>query len=149
MGKLLATGLWICALTLISCYMAVHWGAGLKLAKEEEYFEGLDYQKVRPVTVPVVAEGSVQGYVVISLVFTADAQTLRSLPIPPYSFIIDETFRLIYSDERLDFRRLAKYNVNELIQNIKRNTNKRLGAEIVKDLMIENFNFVSKSEVPS
>lgn len=147
MGRVLVTGFWICAVTLMSCYAAVHWGAGLNFGKREEYLEGLEYQKVRAVNVPVIADGAVQGYVVANLVFTADAKTLRSLPVPPYSFIIDETFRLIYSDEKLDFRRLSKYNVNELLENIKRNTNQRLGADIVKDIMVENFNFVSKDNV--
>jgi len=147
MAKIIVTGFWILALTLISTYAAVHWASDLRLTKKEEYLEGLEYQKVRAINVPVIAEGAVQGYVVANLVFTADAKTLRSMPVPPQSFLVDETFRLIYSDERLDFRKLSKYNVNEMLVNIKNNTNRRLGADIVKDVMIESFNFVDKDDI--
>ncbi|QFU17643.1 hypothetical protein [Microvirga thermotolerans] len=149
MARVLITGFWICAITLLSCYGAVKWGAGLKIAKQEEYLEGLEYRKVRAVNVPVIAEGAVQGYVIANLVFTADARTLRSLSVPIETFFIDETFRQIYSDEKLDFRRLSKYDVPTLLASIKRKVNERMGAEIVKDVLVENFNFVNKSDIRS
>jgi hypothetical protein len=149
MARILVTGFWICAITLLSCYAAVYWGTGMKTTKGEEYLEGLEYQKVRAINVPIIAEGSVQGYVVANLVFTADAKTLRSLSVPPNTFVIDETFRQIYSDEKLDFRKLSKYDVNGLLTNIKRGVNERMGADIIKDILIENFNFVNKSDVRS
>jgi len=149
MTRILVTGFWICAITLLSCYAAVYWGTGMKDAKGEEYLEGLEYQKVRAINVPVIAEGAVQGYVVANLVFTADAKTLRTLAVPPHTFLIDETFRQIYSDDDLDFRKLSRYDVNSLLANIKRSVNARMGAEIVKDILIENFNFVAKNDVRS
>ncbi|MBF9235638.1 hypothetical protein [Microvirga alba] len=149
MARVLVTGFWICAITLMSCYAAVYWGAGVTASKKEEYLEGLEYQKVRAINVPVIAEGSVQGYVIANLVFTADAKTLRTLSVPPNTFLIDETFRQIYSDEKLDFRKLSKYDVTTLLKNIKASVNERLGADIVKDVLIENFNFVSKDDVRS
>lgn len=149
MARILVTGFWICAITLLSCYGAVYWGTGLKLAKQEEYLEGLEYRKVRAINVPVIAEGAVQGYVIANLVFTADARTLRNLSVPIETFFIDETFRQVYSDEKLDFRRLSKYDVPALLASIKRKVNERMGADIVKDVLVENFNFVSKSDIRS
>jgi hypothetical protein len=147
--KILVTGFWICTITLLSCYGAVYWGTGMRAAKGEEYLEGLEYQKVRAINVPMIAEGAVQGYVVANLIFTADAKTLRTLSVPPNTFVIDEAFRQIYSDEKLDFRKLSKYDVNGLLGNIKRGVNERMGADIVKDILIDSFNFVSKSDVRS
>ncbi len=149
MTRVLVTGFWICAITLLSCYGAVYWDTGIRVTKTEEYLEGLEYQKVRAIHVPVIAEGAVQGYIIANLVVTADAKTLRSLSVPPQSFIIDETFRQIYSDEKLDFRKLSRYDVNALLVNIRRSVNERMGADIIKDVLIENFNFVSKSDVRS
>jgi hypothetical protein len=147
MARILVTGFWICAITLLSSYAAVYWDTGMKKSQGEDYLEGLEYQKVRPINVPLIAEGAVQGYVVATLVFTADAKTLRSLPVSPETFVIDEAFRQIYADETLDFRKLSKYNVNGLLANIKRSVNERMGADIIKDVLVENFNFVSKSDV--
>jgi hypothetical protein len=147
--RILITGFWICAITLLSCYGAVYWNTGIRAAKGEEYLEGLEYQKVRAINVPVIAEGSVQGYVIANLVFTADAKTLRTLSVPPHAFVIDEAFRQIYSDEKLDFRKLSKYDVSVLLSGIKKSVNERMGADIVKDVLIENFNFVSKGDIRS
>lgn len=149
MARILVTGFWICAITLMSCYAAVYWGTGLKIAKQDEYLEGLEYRKIRAVNVPVIAEGAVQGYVIANLVFTADAKTLRNLTVPIETFVIDETFRQVYSDEKLDFRKLSKYDVPSLLANIKRRVNERIGAEIIRDVLIENFNFVNKSDIRS
>ncbi|MFC4173659.1 hypothetical protein ACFOYU_16610 [Microvirga sp. GCM10011540] len=149
MARILVTGFWICAITLLSCYAAVYWDTGMQKSKGEDYLEGLEYQKVRPINIPIIAEGAVQGYVIATLIFTADAKTLRSLPVPPENFVIDEAFRQVYSDENLDFRKLSKYDVNSLLINIKRSVNERMGTEIVKDVLIESFNFVSKSDVRS
>jgi hypothetical protein len=99
--------------------------------------------------IPIVAEGAVQGYVIANLVFTADAKTLREISVPPEAFIQDEVFRYVYADETLDFKKLSRYNVNGMIGNVRERINKRLGAEIVKEILVENFNFVDKSDIRS
>ena len=84
-----------------------------------------------------------------SFVFTADADTLRSISIPADAIVQDEAFRYIYSDGSLDFRKLSRYDVNGMIAKVRANVNKRLGAEIVQDILIENFNFIDKSDIRS
>jgi len=142
-------GFWVCAVTLGSCYAAVTWMVGHSPAAEQPHYEGLQYKKIPPVNIPIIAEGAVQGYVVANFVFTADSTTLREIPVPPEAFIQDEVFRYIYSDETLDFRRLSRYNVNGMISNVRERINKRLGAEIVKEILVENFNFIGKSDIRS
>jgi len=142
-------GFWVCAVTLGSCYAAVTWMVGRAPADEQPHYEGLQYKKIPPLNIPIIAEGAVQGYVVANFVFTADSRTLREISVPPEAFIQDEVFRYVYSDETLDFRRLSRYNVNGMISNVRERINKRLGAEIVKEILIENFNFISKSDIRS
>jgi hypothetical protein len=74
---------------------------------------------------------------------------LREISIPPEAFIQDEAFRYIYGDETLDFRKLSRYNVSGMVANVREKINKRLGAEIVKDILVENFNFIDKSDIRS
>ncbi len=149
MMRILVSGLWICAITILSCYGAVTWGAGLFAKKEEPYLEGLQYQKLAPINIPMVADGKVQGYIIAVLVFTADARLMHTLPVPPNSFVVDEAFRQIYADPQIDFKRLAKYNVTHRLGEIRAKVNERLGAEVVKDVLVEEFNFVAKREVRS
>ncbi|KQO69550.1 hypothetical protein ASF22_02775 [Methylobacterium sp. Leaf87] len=147
--KTVLTGLWICAVTILSCYGAVTWGSGLFAKKEEPYLEGLQYQKLPPINVPMVVDGKVQGYIVAVLVFTADARLMHTLPVPPNAFVVDETFRQIYADPQIDFKRLSRYNVTQRLAEVRKAVNARLGADVVKDVLVEEFNFVAKREVRS
>lgn len=147
--KLLVTGLWICAVTIASCYGAVTWGGGLFAKKTEAYLEGLQYQKLAPINIPMIAEGRVQGYVIAVLVFTADARLMHTLPVPPNAFVVDEAFRQIYADPNLDFRKLAKYDITKRLAEVRGAVNARLGAEVVKDVLVDEMNFVPKRDVRS
>jgi hypothetical protein len=147
--KLLVTGLWICAVTIASCYGAVTWGGGLFAKKTEAYLEGLQYQKLAPINIPMIADGRVQGYVIAVLVFTADARLMHTLPVPPNAFVVDEAFRQIYADPNLDFRKLAKYDITKRLAEVRSAVNARLGAEVVKDVLVDEMNFVPKREVRS
>lgn len=149
MIKNVIAGFWVCAVTLGSCYAVIAWMAGQAPAEEQEIFEGLQYKKLPALNVPVIVEGAVQGYVVANLVFTADAKTLREISVPAESFVQDEIFRYIYGDESLDFRKLSRYNVNAMLSNVRERINKRLGAEIVKEILVESFNFVDRSDIRS
>jgi hypothetical protein len=93
MMKNVMAGFWVCAVTLASCYAAVTWTVGKAPAEEKGNYEGLQYKKLPPMNIPIVAEGAVQGYVIANLVFTADAKTLREISVPPEAFIQDEVFR--------------------------------------------------------
>jgi len=149
MIKNVIAGFWVCAVTLASCYAAVTWVVGKAPTEEKGNYEGLQYKKLPAMNIPIVAEGAVQGYVVANLVFTADAKTLREISVPPEAFIQDEVFRHVYADETLDFKRLSRYNVNGMIGSVREKINKRLGAEIVKEILVENFNFVDKTDIRS
>ena len=120
MMKNVMAGFWVCAVTLASCYAAVTWTVGRAPAEEKANYEGLQYKKLPPMNIPIVAEGAVQGYVIANLVFTADAKTLREISVPPEAFIQDEIFRYVYADETLDFKKLSRYNVNGMIGNVAR-----------------------------
>lgn len=147
MIRIVVTGLWICVITVLSSYAAVSWMPGMSPPETEEYLDGLVYQKLQPLQVPIIAEGAVQGYVVATIVFTADSRTMKRLSVVPNSFVMDEAFQQIYNDKELNFRNMKKYDVTKRLDQIKRSVNKRMGSEIVKDVMIENLNFVSKSDI--
>lgn len=149
MIKNVFAGFWICTVTLASCYAAITWMTGQVAPMEKEIFEGLQYKKLPTLNVPIIVGGAVQGYVVANLVFTADSETLRQIAVPAEVFVQDEAFRYIYTDEALDFRKLSRYNVNAMLGAVRERINKRLGAEIVKEILVENFNFVDKSDIRS
>lgn len=147
MIRLVLAGLWVCILTAGTSYAVAYWKEnGSVLSAKDDYLDGLQYQKTRVLSVPMVENGAVQGYVVARFVYTADGKALQQLAVPPEPFVVDEAFRRIYADERLDFRKLARYDLSILTAAIKQRVNERMQAEILQDVLVEDFNYVSRDE---
>jgi hypothetical protein len=148
MLKILLAGGWICAVTLASSYTAAAWKTGQEAAAEDvEFIDGVNYQKTEPINVPMIADGAIHGYVIAQFVYTADARTLKQLAVPPDPFIVDEAFRTIYGDERLDFRHLEKYDLGALTARIAEVVNARFKADLLQDVLVEQFSYISSDEV--
>jgi len=148
MIRLLLTGLWVCILTAGASYTAAYWKAnGGQFLPKDEYLDGLEYQKTRALNVPMIENGAVQGYIVARFVYTVEAKVMHQLSVPPEPFVVDEAFRRIYADEHLDFRKLARFDLQGLAQTIKSRVNERMQADIVQDVMIDDFNYVSKEDL--
>jgi hypothetical protein len=94
----------------------------------------------------MVEGGNVQGYIVARFVYTMEGRAMHQLNVPPEPFVVDEAFRRIYADDKLDFRKLARYDLSILTTAIKQRVNQRMQAEIVQDVLVEDFNYVSKEE---
>ena len=99
------TGVWACIVTVGASLAISYWKEShAALAPRQEYTDGLAYEKTRVINVPMIAEGSVQGYVVTQLAFTADAKVLRQLPVSPEAYVVAEAFGNVYGDEKIDFK---------------------------------------------
>ena len=148
MIRLVLAGLWVCILTAGTSYAVAYWKEnGGVLSARDEHLDGLQSQKTRVLSVPMVENGAVQGYIVARFVYTVETKTMQQFDIPPEPFVVDEAFRRIYADERLDFRKLARYDLSILTTAIKQRVNERMQAEIVRDVLIEDFNYVSREEL--
>lgn len=121
----------------------------MPLAEAAAELGGLDYESLPPVNVPMIADGALQGYVVAKLVFTADADVLRSMSVPPHPFLIDEAFRFLYADEDLDFRQLRRYDLTSFSDHLREMANARLGRDVVRDVLVEEINYFDKDDVIS
>ena len=147
MIRLVLAGLWVCILTAGTSYAVAYWKEnGSALSAKDEYLEGLQHLKTRVLSVPMVENGAVQGYIVARFAYTVEAKTMHQLAVPPEPYVVDEAFRRIYADERLDFRKLARYDLSILTAAIKQRVNERMQAEVVQDVLVEDFNYVSKEE---
>ncbi len=149
MVKFLLVGIWACLVTLGASYATVLWQADAPVdAKADEFFGGLDYVKTTPISVPMLSEGEIKGYVVAQFVFTVDGATLRKLSVPPDVFLVDEAYRAIFaSGDKIDFKQLDKYNVDELTKQMAAKVNERFKTELVKDVLVEQLNYLAKDEV--
>ncbi len=150
MIRFLLTGAWVCVVTVASSYFALQWklGPGSE-ARAGSPLAGVSLEKTRAISVPMIADGMIQGYVVAQFAVTVDSEKGGRLPVPTQAFVIDEAFRAIYSDSTFDFRNLARYDLAALTRSIAAKVNARLADEVVREILVEEFNFVPKSEIPS
>lgn len=148
MMKLLITGIWACLVTVGTSFGISYWKeTAAALPAKQDQPEGLVYEKVKVINVPMIADGSVQGYIVTQLVFTADAKVLRQLPVPPEPFVVDEAFRMIYGDQKLDFKNLGRYDLTQFAQTVRAQVNKRLQTDALQEVLVQDFNYVSKDQI--
>ncbi len=146
MIKIVLVGLWVCVVSLLSSFVAAQWKADAEPAPPEEPFlEGLEYRKLQPLTVPMISDGTLKGYVLAKLVFTADARAIREFPLEPEPFVVDEAFREIYVNGKVEFGELQKYDLDALTEAIKQNANLRLGPDFVRDVLVEEINYVDRT----
>jgi hypothetical protein len=103
--------------------------------------------KTPMVSVPILSNGEVLGYVVTRLRFAADADLVKTSSIQPEAFVADEAFRLIYETTPKDIKTGRKKALNDLTANIIAGTNKRLGHDVIKDIMIDSWTYLSKQDM--
>src|SRR5690606_17040623 len=142
MKRLLLGGIWVCAVTIASVYLASVSAGGASAASEDAALRGIDYVKTRQINVPRISEGRIQGYVVARFVFTVDAEAAHRLTVPPEVFVVDEACRAIYGDDAIDFAKLEKTDLPGLTERITERVNERLRPDFVKETLVEQFDYV-------
>jgi hypothetical protein len=148
MIKLIATGLWICLVTALSSYAATMWQTQTPPEAEvDRLFGGLQSTQTDPVSVPIIADGAVAGYVLAQFTFTMKSDVLRRMSVKPEEFLMDAAFRAIYGGDATALRGAKKQDLQALTASIKAKANERFGNELVEDVLIGKFNFVPKNEV--
>lgn len=154
MIRLLAASLWAGLVATGSAYGTVWFlakGAAKPAgAQEDGHGAGhgaVETRKTRAINVPVVANGAVRGYAVAQFNYTIEAQILKSLPTPPDAYVLDEAFRMLYAEAKLDGRKLDKVDLTRITREIVARVNARLKSEAIKDVLVGDFNYVGIEDV--
>jgi hypothetical protein len=148
MLKTVLIGVWIAAVTAGATYVS----ATMKLPLSGEAgaageSSGVEEVATDMISVPMIRGGSIIGYVIIQLSFEADRDLLAKLKLEPKPFLIDAAFRAVYSNPQSDFTRLKASDIDELTSSIAVEANKRMGGELVKQVLIQQLNYVRKEDI--
>ncbi|WP_083567437.1 hypothetical protein [Hyphomicrobium sp. CS1GBMeth3] len=145
--KLLLVGVWASIVTLGAAFGMLHWQkgsggprAGDGEAKVEEY-------RTKAINVPIIGAGTIQGYIVAQFVFTVDATALAKVPVNPEVYVLDEAFKTIYAGEQVNFQNMKKQDLPVLAKRLGENVNKRLGVEVVRDVLIDQLSYIPKKDM--
>lgn len=148
MIKIVLAGIWACAVVMASSYGWTYWQTQHgKKPVSEPVSGGIELKKVRPLSVPILSDGAIQGYLVVQFVYKADAKAANDASVPLEIYLLDEAFRLIYSDEALKFRHTERYDLARLTQTLTERLKVRLNGDLVKEVLVDQFNYVAKADV--
>ncbi len=145
--KLVIRCLWICVVTLASAYTMVVIKTHHAEASVPSKIDRVGYEKTHPINVPIISAGKVQGYVIAQFAYTTSGDDGKKASVPIEAFLLDEAFKALYADEKLDFKHLEKYDVASLTKGLIQKVNVRLNGDVVKDVLIEEFNYISKEDI--
>ncbi len=148
MIRTIAIGLWICAVAFGSLFFAVNHDVPTPAEAKPGPggFGGVDYVKTDVMSVPIISNGTVTGYVVTQLVYTVDSAIRKKLTVPLEYFISDEIFRKFYGSYS-DTKSVEKVSFEDVRSSIINDLNARFPEPVIKDLLVEQFNYISSEEI--
>lgn len=148
MLKLVAIGVWLILVTAGATFGAVY----LANTPEEEPAAaepdlGVEELKSEMTSVPVMRNGDIAGYLILQLSFAADRRLLEQRKLDPLPFLQDAAFRVVFASADVDFGRMRRKDIDELTTAIAREANARIGAEIVRNVLVQQLNYVKKEDI--
>ncbi len=148
MVRILVVGMLATLSALGALYGVLVWQAGARAEiGKPKVLVPLEQIKTDIISVPMISEGEVKGYVLARFVYLVESDRLKRLSVPPDALLVDEAFKLIYASPVEDFRRIEKYDLAGLTRRLKENVNRRLGAPLVHDVLVDSINYVAKNEI--
>jgi hypothetical protein len=135
MIKTLLVGVWACLIALAANYEA----SSLMLASANRPAHAAaasaqESRKSKEINVPIIRAGAVEGYVVAQFSYVVDLAVVKTLPVPPEAIFVDEAFRYIYNDEKIDFTHMDKLELNKLTSTLMQKVNARMKADVITDV---------------
>lgn len=145
MIKLLALGLAAVGATLLGSYAAAMLASpGSPAAAPEP--EAIEVVKLDPVSVPVIRQGKVQGYVIARAAIMATAAEVKKHKPALVIYAGEAIFQAIYEEEAFDFAAMKPAKISALGDRIAMLANQRLGRAAIRQLAVESLNFLTPAE---
>lgn len=146
MVRMLLLGLVVVIATLGGSYAAMQFPRGTP-GKAEDAGEKAEVVKLDPVSVPVVRDGKIQGYVIGRFAFSAPASAIRKDKDALTLYASEAIFRSVYEEEGLDFTALKIVEVDKLIGRMVTKANARIGNPTIAQIFVESMNFLAHDAV--
>jgi hypothetical protein len=148
MIKFVVAAVWLCAATVGALFYSFQ-NAGSAAAPEAPaaMLGGLDYIKTEVVSVPLLKDGQIKGYFLTRLVYTVDPKMLQQMSVPAEALIVDQVYSYLYGNPLIDFEKLESMDPDAFRGGIREAVNKRIGQELIHEVLIEQVDFLSKAEI--
>jgi hypothetical protein len=148
MIKFVAAGLWLCAVTIGAVYFSFQMStASSNQEPPAPLLGGLDYVGTPVISVPVLTDKGIVGYILARLVFTGEPEKLRKLSVPAETLFSDQLYTYLFANPALDFTQVKTLDLDALRNGIRDSINKRIGEDLINDVMVQQIDFLSKDEI--
>ncbi len=145
MVKLILTGAWVCIVTLVTVYFSVVMATAPADHAEADK-PALELSKGETITVPVITKGKVAGYFLSKISFMLDQKKAKELKVPMTEYLTDALYTMLVGNRMVDIADTASFNLDDFRAKVKEDMNKRLGDEVVHDVLVEQLDFLAKSD---
>lgn len=148
MIKFIAAAIWICIATIGAVFYSFQ-AAGARGEAEppKPMLGGLDYIKTEIISVPLVRNSTVEGYLLTKLVYTVDPAQIAKLSIPADALITDQVYSYLYTNPQIDFANKASLDINAFRDKIRDAINARVGEKMVHEVLVEQIDFLTKDDI--
>ncbi len=149
MIKILMVGIWVCLVLAGSAYYFSQTQAEISQSNKAEkgYFGGLDYVKLDPITVAIIREKSIRGYLIIESVFTIKQREMVELSVPVEYLLRDLIIGSTHANPDIDIFQIEKFDLISFQNQLLKNINDRLGKKTIHDVLIQKIDFISKEDI--
>lgn len=113
----------------------------------EHVAEKYDWMKLETISVPILRNGKVSGYVIAGISGEVRARDLAARRDAISSHLNAAAFHVIYDEPSFDFKSLKPAEVASLGKRVGALANKNLGAESFKEVIVENLNYLTPEQV--
>jgi hypothetical protein len=79
--------------------------------------------------------------------FAVNTGETAKLGFEPTPYLVDTAYRTLYENSVIDFSRLKPQDLSALAKKIVEAANAKLAAEVVKDVLLNEINYVPRDEV--
>jgi hypothetical protein len=148
MIKFVVAGLWLCIATIGAVFYAFQTSSTTATADPPPaLLGGLDYVGTPVVSVPVLTRDGIVGYFLTKLVYTVEPEKLAKLSVPAEVLLSDELYTYLFANPTIDFTQVKTLDLDAFRSGVREAINKRVGDELVHDVMVEQVDFLSKEEI--
>jgi hypothetical protein len=149
MIKTLFIGVWACLITLAASYETTSLMRARAARPTLAALGAVETRKSKEMNVPIIRDGMVKGYVVAQFSYVVDLAVANTLPIPPDAVFVDEAFRYIYDDDKVDFPHLEKIELGKLAATVMQKVNERMKARVIADVGVVECTYLLNTEAKS
>ncbi|MCG6859108.1 MAG: hypothetical protein LJE67_13705 [Salaquimonas sp.] len=145
MLRAIMAGLWAVILVAGSAYyFSVMAGTGKDGGEESQIH--YDLFNLNTMSVPIIRNNEIRGYILIEAVFAINPDVSAKLPFPVEYQIRDAVYEALFSDRELDIFQLDKLDTRLEKEKIRKTANAKY-PDLVGDIKLQYFDFMSKDEV--